>query len=103
MRLSSLAFLIISVTFLSGCSYIKKHTVIGNQAETYRSATEKPPLVVPDELKHSTISSQTETLPTNVQANSLKAIPMPPGSLSDQIAQGQVSKTVLNQKLPDPK
>ena len=85
---------------LTACSYIKKHTVVGDQANAYRSATADQPLQVPTTVSQSGIGSSTETLPTEGQATALTRTPLPPGSLAEQVATGKAPKSALNYKLP---
>lgn len=63
---------------LSACSYIKKHNLVGDQADSYQKATPGAALKVPAALTSNLIGSKTETLPTDVQAASLPEIPTPP-------------------------
>lgn len=97
-------FLILTICFsLSACSYFKKQTVIGDQAQNYKTAVATPELQIPADLNHSKIGSGTEQLPANITAKALPSMPMPSGSLAQQIADGQQPKSILNQKLPEVK
>ena len=66
---------------LSACSYIKKQDLVGDQADAYQKAVADQPLKIPSTLTSSVIGSKTETLPADVQAQSLPSIPPPPGSV----------------------
>ena len=67
---------------LSACSYIKKHSVVGNQEEAYKKAVATAPLKLPAGMSNSKIGSETEFLPTNVNAGVLDQPLTPPGSLA---------------------
>ena len=98
-----LALMLCALSTLTACSKFTKPLGLGDQANTYRSAQATPILEVPDDLKNTTIGNETETLPDNVTPKALTDVPLPPGSLTQQIQSGEVSKKVLDQKLPDPK
>ncbi len=91
--------LIVSCFSLSACSFIKKHNVVGDQALVYRQATADSPLKVPSDLNRNKMGSETDVLPANIPANSLAQMPLPPGSLADQIATGKTPKSALDVKL----
>jgi len=67
---------------LSACSYMKKHNLAADQADSYQKATPGAALKVPATLSNNLIGSKTQVLPENVQAASLPGIPVPPGSLA---------------------
>jgi hypothetical protein len=67
---------------LSACSYIKKHVVVGSQDGAYKKAVATAPIKLPAGMSNSKIGSETESLPSNVEAHVFDQPLAPPGSLA---------------------
>lgn len=63
---------------LVGCSYIKKHPIMGDQNTVYKNAQAAPNLKIPASLPNTKIGSDTQQLPQNVEAKPNLKTPFPP-------------------------
>lgn len=94
--------LLVSTSLLTACSHIYgPHGMMNDQSLTYRDSTVTNTLQLPAGVTAEQLADDYPVPnPELAQGSSINLIP--PGSLAVQIAAGQVPKSVLKEKLPEP-